>query len=101
MYNSSNTEFWPILRKVFLIPDLYKPFVVCICCGRGKPKVIYNHFDQFIDELNQLLREGITIDDVHFEVEIMCFLCDKLARSFCKQVKGYAGYYACERCIAK
>lgn len=45
--------------------------------------------------------EGFTVDGIHLEYEIMCFVYDKPARSFYKCVKGHTGYYACERCIVK
>lgn len=35
------------------------------------------------------------------KVQVMCFACDKPARSFIKCIKSHGGYYACERCEVK
>ena len=101
LYNSSNVEFWPILGKIFLIPDLYKSFPIAIYCGKGKQKVLEKYTDDFIEECNELIANGITVDGVHLDVEVMCILCDKPARSFAKAVKGHRGYFCCERCDEK
>ena len=99
LYKSSNIEFWPTLGKIFNNPDVYEPFTIAVHCGVGKPKCAEIYFEDFVKEANKLTREGFIVDGKHFKFEIMCFLCDKPARSFCKLVKGHTGYYACERCI--
>lgn len=99
LYKSSSKEFWPILCKVHNIPDIYKPFPVAIFSGNGKPNNINSYFNDFIREINELTREGIIIDERIFGVHIMCFVCDRPARSFLKCIKGHGGYNACERCL--
>ena len=101
LYKSSDVEFWPILGNLFCNPDLYLPFVIAICCGKGKPKNVDFYFEEFIKESNEMIADGITVEGKHLTFKIMCFLCKKPARSLAKQVKGHAGYYACERCIAR
>lgn len=81
LYRSSIKQFWPILGKVFLVSDLYKPFPVAIWCGKGKPESFDQYLDNFILELNDLLKNGITIEDIKFEVKCNCFICDKRARA--------------------
>ena len=98
---SSNKEFWPILGKVFFKPDIYKPFTVAVYCEVGKSKNIDKYFEQFIEELNELLENGIKISNKNFKIEIMCFICDRPARAFLKGIKGHTGYNACERCVVK
>lgn len=98
LYKSSSKEFWPILCKVHNIPDIYKPFPVAIFSGNGKPNNVHSYLNDFICEINELTREGIIIDERIFRVHIMCFICDRPARSFLKCIKGHGGYNACERC---
>lgn len=97
LYNSSNKQFWPILCKVFFIPDVYKPFPVGIFYGSSKPPLDLFLAD-FINEINNFHEHGITINGKDFEVHVQSFICDSPARSYLKNVKGHGGYNACERC---
>jgi len=99
LYKSSTKQFWPILCKVHNSPDIYKPFPVAIFCGNEKPNNLNNYFNDFIKEMNKLTREGVIIEERIFKVRIMCFVCDRPARSFLKCIKGHGGYNACERCL--
>lgn len=98
LYKSSNIQFWPILCKVFNQPDVYKPFLVAVYCGKEKPKNVNNYLEKFVAEINHLQEVGIQIDDVLFQVSIKAFICDRPARAFIKCIKGHGGYWACERC---
>ena len=80
---------------------IYKPFIVSIYSGIGKPKSLSKYLEDFIEELNNLLKNGIVINGHHFNVEVMCLICDRPARSFIKCIKGHGGYFACERCDVK
>lgn len=97
LFNSSSVEFWPILGKVHDC-SLYKPFIIAVYCGKGKPKCPKLYLDDFVTELNRILKDGIKIDEKQFEIFIKCFACDRPARSFVKCIKGHTGYYSCERC---
>lgn len=101
IYNSSQNEFWPILGKIFFEPDVYKPFNIMTYCGEGKPKSLKKYCKKFVDELNRLLSNGVDIGDRHFEIQIMCFICDRPARAFLKGIKGHTAYYSCERCVVQ
>ncbi|XP_067206952.1 uncharacterized protein [Linepithema humile] len=98
LYKSSAKQFWPILCKVHVNPDVYKPFLVAVFCGIEKPNNLDEYLCEFVQEMNELSRNGILIDEQSLTVRIMCFVCDKPARSFIKCIKGHGGYYACERC---
>uniref|UniRef100_A0ABD2XJY6 Transposase domain-containing protein n=1 Tax=Trichogramma kaykai TaxID=54128 RepID=A0ABD2XJY6_9HYME len=98
LYNSSATELYPILGKIYRSDYIFKPFIVAIFCGKGKPKNIDNFFSQFVQELNILLKSGITIKEKLIPVELMCFICDMPARAMIKCTKGHTGFEACERC---
>ena len=56
-YNSSSLEFWPILFRVENMPQL-KPMVASIYFGHGKPP-LDSFLSPFVDELNQLIEEGL------------------------------------------
>jgi hypothetical protein len=96
LFKSSTTEFWPILC---LIRGLQvRPFVVGLYCGKKKPVSLSDFLKDFIADLQNLLQQGITVNGMHFPVEIECFICDAPARAFLKNVKGHSGYYGCDKC---
>ncbi|XP_076280281.1 uncharacterized protein LOC143209033 [Lasioglossum baleicum] len=97
LFKSSKKQFWPILCKIFHDPDIYRPFPVAIYCGDGKPTNIERYLEKFINEINDLQRNGIAIDSRRFTISIKAFICDRPARSFLKCNKGHGGYFACER----
>ncbi|KYN28605.1 hypothetical protein ALC57_01997, partial [Trachymyrmex cornetzi] len=83
--------------------SVYKPFSIAVYAGREKPNDLSAYFENFIVEINELLLNGIIIDEKSFKVCIMYFACDRPARSFIKCIKGHVGsicskdFYACER----
>lgn len=84
LYKSSAKQFWPILCKVHNTPDIYEPFPVAVFSGDEKPNNLSSYLSDFIKEMNKLTREGIIIEEQLFKVRIMCFVCDRPARSFLK-----------------
>ncbi|KYN20014.1 hypothetical protein ALC57_07643, partial [Trachymyrmex cornetzi] len=98
LFNSSLQQFWPIPGQLHFEPEVYKPFPIAVYAGREKPNNLSAYLENFIVEINELLLNGIIIDEKSFKVCIMCFVCDRPARSFIKCIKGHVGFYACERC---
>ena len=99
LFKSSSLEFWPILGKIFSTDHYeYKPFIISIYSGFGKPQSFENYLSDFIEEINNLLKNGIEIKGYRFQIKVKCFICDRPARAFIKCIKGHNGYFACERC---
>lgn len=44
---------------------------------------------------------GVTINNIKFEIFVTNFICEALVRAFLKSIKGHGGYYGYERCIKK
>lgn len=103
IFKSSSMEFWPILGHIFTagLGFYYEPFVVAIHAGTSKPKSLQKYLSDFIEELNNLLINGIVIGGQKFAIQLQCFICDRPARSFIKGIIGHGGYYACERCCIR
>lgn len=97
LFKSNNTALWPILCLV-CNSNCRKPFVVGCFCGESKPSNLQAFFSDFVYELNSLLLSGLTVDDVHYDVNIHSFVCDAPARAMVKNVKGHSGYSGCEKC---
>lgn len=80
-------------------PDIYNVFAIAIYFGQAKPGSIEEEYlDEFIEEINELQRDGIIIVGIHLSVELKCIICDTPARTFLKQTLGHKGKEACERC---
>lgn len=58
--------------------------MIGIWCGEGKPTAVNEFLGPFVNELLDLIREGITIDDRHFQIVVRAFICDSPARAFIK-----------------
>ena len=101
LYNSSTINWWPILCKVSCEPDVYKPVPVAVYGGNGKPHNLEEFTKEFIQEVNELQLNGISIEGQHFSFYIECFVCDTPARCYVKRTKGHSAFYACERCYVK
>lgn len=108
LFNSSNLTFYPILasicgmffsttllnntnhinfsRKQSFVSEFpnVNPIVVAIWCGRSKPTVLNDYLEQFVTECNDLIENGLVINDHKLTVKLHCFICDTPARSFLK-----------------
>lgn len=81
-FKSSLHEFWPILFRIYKIPDL-QPMVAAVYYGIGKPP-LEEYFKQFVDELLEILENNIIVNEHQINVLIKCFVCDTPARCFIK-----------------
>lgn len=95
---SDETQLWPTLYQVHYEPDIYQPFAVSSFCGTSKPVSNTVYFQEFVEELNDLLQNGLKIGEKRYNISIKCFICDTPARAFCKNIADHIGTYACERC---
>ena len=97
LYKSSNGQFWPLLCQV----GRNDPFLVALYYGEKKPDCISDFLQEFIEEYNELRQQGLHHGANHYNVKLLCWVCDAPARCFLKHIKGHTGYYSCERCKAK
>lgn len=81
-FKSSTLEFWPILFTLLGMPDI-EPMIICVYYGRGKPQ-LKEFLTPFVEELNELIRIGMLINNFDIKVKVHCFICDSPARSFIK-----------------
>lgn len=82
IFNSSKKEFWPILCNVHEINRA--PFVIGLYYGEQKPKDLNSYLEDFINEIQVLLKDGLTIREKIITVAIRCFICDSPARAYIK-----------------
>ena len=97
LFKSSRLQFWPILAM--LKCDYTKsPFIVGIFCGLSKPKCVVEYLQTFIDDLRNVLANGIVHNGKQLIVQVSSFVCDAPARAFVKNVKSHNGYSGCDKC---
>ena len=97
LFKSTNVQLWPILCSV----QGFEPFVVSIFCGNHKPNSVEEYLNDFLMELQEMLQNGIQVNEIIKQVEVFAFICDAPARAFVKCIKGHNAYYSCERCVVK
>lgn len=61
-------------------PDI-KPMVITVWCCEGKPTNLNEYLGPFVNELNEILRDGISINEHIINVLCRCFICDSPARA--------------------
>lgn len=55
---SSKFQFWPILVNIANMPNI-SPMVIAIYCGDCKPPSVEEFLREFVNELNEILKNGI------------------------------------------
>lgn len=69
IYNSSKDEFWPILFNIYEMPEV-KPMVIGVYWGKGKPSDLNAFLKHFVDEMAEIMKTGITVNNRKFNVKI-------------------------------
>ncbi|CAC5362092.1 unnamed protein product [Mytilus coruscus] len=95
LFKSSGKQFWLILCSF----EKFPPFIISLYLGNSKPSSLHEFLDDFLSELEEIIRQGVRFEDKTFQVEMRAFIYDAPARAFLKQVKGHTGYFSCERCL--
>lgn len=93
---SSRIHMWPILCKFKSIV-----FVVAVWSGISSPECADEFLREFLEERADLVRSGVNIFGMQFNVQMVLFICDSIARAWLKGIKSPSGYYACDRCTIK
>lgn len=74
--NQRNECMWPILVKILAKKYGAKTFLVALFYGKSKPDSPKEFMQDFIDELNTLIRDGVCIQGTHYIFKFKGFICD-------------------------
>ena len=96
VYKGGN-EFWSHQYRIINIPDK-RPIIAGIFKGRGKPSNAFEFFEHFVQEIIELRREGILINNKLISLEIRCFIADAPARAMALNHYGHNSSNACYKC---
>ncbi|XP_077260634.1 uncharacterized protein LOC143896566, partial [Temnothorax americanus] len=75
-----------------------KPFAVGIYHGLKKPADVHQFMNSFINEFQNLEKNGFQINNRCIKVKVSTVLCDAPAKSFLLCIKGHTGYSSCTKC---
>lgn len=75
IYNSSKVELWPILFNIAEMPEISAK-VVGIFCGASKTSDIESFLTPFVDEMREIMNNGLHINSHKITVRLHCFTCD-------------------------
>lgn len=96
---SSNSSFWPILCSVKSIKALTKQvFLVALYHGSEKPKSSNDFLKDFVNECVHLSNNGILINSIKYNFQILMLVCDSPAKAFVLSIKNHTGYFSCTKC---
>lgn len=98
IFNNSNKQVWPILGLIKNVNTISKPFPIGIFYGISKPQPIDIYLEDFVNELSQLIENGIVFNKKKYVITVHSFICDAPAKAFVKCIKGHAGYSSCDKC---
>lgn len=95
LFKSSPEQFWPILA--YIRPKSVV-FPIGIYYGKEKPSDSNSFLKYFVEKANNLINNGIEIENKVFKVKIDALCCDAPAKSFLLKTKGHSGFFSCSRC---
>ncbi len=100
LFKSTNVEMWPILCRIKTERDGFSQvFCVGSYVGCGKPSDSNNYLSILVEELKDLLNEGIEVGDRKLFVRQIAFICDAPAKSYVKKTIDHGGYSSCHKCF--
>ena len=96
---SSTDCLWPIQIKV---PELRNfIYIAGIYSGVQKPKCFNNFLAKFVEEMKEILINGIWYKNKKITAKINGFICDAPAKAEIACIKLFNAYYGCPKCIKK
>ena len=96
LFSSSSYSLWPVLCYAMNISP-HKVFIVALYGGKSKPRDLV-FIEQTVNELNDLLLNGLDIGGRRLKCIAKMCVCDAVARAMVKCVKQFSGYYGCDKC---
>lgn len=60
------------------------PMTIAIFYGRTKPTSLDDFLNELVDDLIDVLKNGISINNHKINVKLRCMICDSPARAFLK-----------------
>lgn len=100
LFKSSAGQVYPILIAIMNVPQLKNiVFPVGIYYGMQKPNDIFDFLNPFINELVDLMTNGLIIEPGNkISVKLIGVCCDAPAKKDLLGIKGHGGFNSCTKC---
>lgn len=66
--------------------------------GSTKPTSVHEFFQPFVDDLCEILQNGISIKTRLFKFKVGHIICDTPAKNFLLNVRAHNAYFGCSSC---
>lgn len=96
----TSDELWPILGLFTNLPKA-KVFLIGIFHGKSKPKTSNEYLFDFVNDIIQLINEGITIDGQLLKIKFHALVAVAPAKAFLLNIKGHNSFDSCSKCHIK
>lgn len=93
--DSNTSQLWPILGCIY---PTSRVFIIGVYHGYSKPADSNEFLQAFVEDISVLIQEGLTYNEVKFNISIYCLIADAPAKSFITKTKGHTGYFSCTKC---
>ncbi|KAE9523975.1 hypothetical protein AGLY_015622, partial [Aphis glycines] len=92
--NSSKSQLWPILISLINCQPINKYVLpVGIFHGSTKPTSVHEFFQPFVDDLCEILQNGISVNNRLFKFKLGHIICDTPAKNFLLNVRAHNAYF--------
>ncbi|KYN27416.1 hypothetical protein ALC57_03199 [Trachymyrmex cornetzi] len=95
---SSTSSLWPILGCVLPYKEV---FIIGAYYGSKKPNNCKDFLKDLVEEMIELINNGIFLCEKLYNIKIKQIVCDAPAKSFILNVKGHSGYFSCTKCTVE
>uniref|UniRef100_A0A182XQ09 Transposase domain-containing protein n=1 Tax=Anopheles quadriannulatus TaxID=34691 RepID=A0A182XQ09_ANOQN len=100
LYKSSRTQFWPILMDIVELENA-PVMTVGIFCGQSKPTNVQDYLRKLVDELKDILINGILINSAQIKINLRAIIADAPARAFIKGCAYFNATHGCMKCTCE
>ncbi|XP_035909377.1 uncharacterized protein LOC118510980 [Anopheles stephensi] len=97
---STRKQFWPILMSIQELPEV-PVLMVGNFFGSSKPKSVEQYLRPLVNELNEMIQNGIVIADKLIQIRVRAIIADSPARAFIKGVAYFNHKHGCQKCTVE
>ena len=98
--SSVRQEMWPILGFLKQLRQ-NSPFVIGLYYGRSKPHNANKFLRRFVDDMIDIINNGVNYGGKIIRIGLMGFVSDVPARSYIDLTKAFNACFGCSRCIVR
>ncbi|XP_058064990.1 uncharacterized protein LOC131214671 [Anopheles bellator] len=100
VFNASTINFWSVLINIHGHPAI-NPMPVAIFSAEKKPACLITFLTPLVEELKDLITNGLLTNEHIVDVSVRAFICDSPARAFIKGVMNFNAKHGCLKCEAE